>query len=220
MRKTLFLTLLLCGMAAAQPLPKNGQAFQTVIYDINGDGRKDTITLNAYNIQQEAEAYFGRLKVADAEGRVLWEGPKVKDAGDAFAFGSWPYGSSSIEWLGDIDGDKKNDLLAPQPVSDVRPPTYRRYRWVNDAFVAQPPKMLLESPAGSGVFVWSDPVDWDGVSALTWVSKVSGAPSIIVDVTAAKKGGGAEYWSGQAKLTPGKSLKVSSWIKPLAPLNN
>lgn len=206
---------MLGGLAWAQPLPRTGDAFQTVHFDLDQDGRKETLTLAAYNVISESDSYFGRLKVADASGRFLWTAPRVQSAAENFAFGSWPFGWSNIEWLGDIDHDKKFELLSPEPVSDLRPITYRRYRWQNNAFVPLPPKMLLEIPLGSGHFRWSSVVEWDGVTPIAWVAKLSESPSVVAEVVSVRSGD--KILGGRAKMKMGRDgLHVASWLAPLA----
>lgn len=218
MRKKLFLVLvLLTQMAYAQSLPKAGEVYESVSCDLNGDGKVEKIELSAYGINAESEMFWGRLRVKDSSGKVIWEAPKASKNEQPFSFGMFPYGVSGLEWVGDIDGDGKIELISPAPVSDVRPPTYRRYRWTGTAFQALGDKMLLENPAGSGTFLWRDPFEWDGVQPLTWVSQLSGGPGKCVgDVTASRPGG--EVWGGQAQFSGnGLGLTARTWLKKLGP---
>ena len=215
--KLLVAFALLTNVALAQPLPKVGEVYQSVKYDLNQDGKTETIGLAAYNINADAQMFWGRLQVTDSAGKIIWQGPQVTKNEQPFSFGEFPYGVSGLEWVGDIDGDGKAELISPAPVSDVRPPTYRRYRWTGKIFEALSSKMLLESPAGSGKFLWRDPFEWDG-GPLTWVSSMSGAPSKkIVEVTSYRADGAT--WGGQAETSGnGLGLTVSSWTKKLGPV--
>lgn len=209
------------GLALAQDLvqdlPQAGAVYETVTVDLDGNGTAEKVTLTAYNVNAEEGSFMGRLRVTDGAGRLLWEAPKARDASDPFAFGSWPWGVTNLEWLGDIDGDKKVELVARAPVSDVRPPTFLRYRWKGNAFVALSPKQLLEGKPGSGKFLWRDPVDWDGVRPLTWVSSLSGAPAqIVAEVVSYRQGG--NLWGGSAQMSGnGLGLTVKRWAKKLGP---
>lgn len=218
MRKKLFLIFaLLTGLALAQTLPKSGEVYESASCDLNRDGKIEKIELTAYNIDADAEMFWGRLRVKDASGKVLWEAPKASEVEQPFAFGMWPYGVSGLEWVGDIDGDGKIELISPAPVSDVRPPTYRRFRWTGKGFEALSPKMLLETPAGSGRFLWRDPIEWDGQQPLSWVSQLSGGPGkCLGDVTSYRADGA--MWGGQAQLTGnGLGLTAGTWLKKLGP---
>ena len=214
MQTTLTLLILLTGLAVAQPLPQAGQVYQTRKCDLNGDGKPERVELVAYRIQRESDSHWGQLRVVSSAGKLLWKGPQASTAGEAFAFGSWPYGVSDLEWLGDVDGDGQVDLLSPAAISDVRPTTYRRYRWTGSAFEAMPKKMLLEKAPGSGQFVWTDPINWDGQKPLTWVMSLAGSPDLIATVYSWRRGG--EGWIGKAKMVGSPTaLKVSQWLNPL-----
>lgn len=218
MRTKLFFTFLfLTNLALAQELPKVGDVYQAVSCDLNRDGKAEKLELVAYNINTEAEMFWGRLRVKDAAGKVLWEAPQATETEQPFAFGMWPYGVSGLEWVGDIDGDGKVELISPAPVSDVRPQTYRRFRWTGRGFEALSPKMLLETPAGSGKFLWRDPIEWDGQQPISWVSQLSGGPGKCVgDVTSSRADG--VLWGGQAQFRgDGLGLTATSWLKKLGP---
>lgn len=217
MRSTLGLTLLLCALAWGQDLPKAEQSYDSVSIDLDKDGELETVSLTAYNIDKANNMWWGQLQVSNSSGKLIWQAPKAKNEQDPFSFGSFPYGESNLEWLGDIDGDGHIELVSPTPQSDVRPPTYRRFRWKNNEFVAMGPKMLLENPIDSGTFTWRDPIEWDGVSAITWIASLSGTPKeIIASVTAIKQDG--SIWLGTAKMAGnGLGVKAVSWTKKLAP---
>lgn len=216
--KRLLLTALLLGAPLlAQGLPKAGQAYQSLSYDLDGNGKMEKISLVAYNIDLSEEMFWGRLRVSDASGKTLWEAPKASEIDQPFAFGMWPFGAAGLEWMGDIDGDGKVELLSPRPISDLRPPTYRRYRWTGKAFASLGSKMLLESPVGSGKFLWRDPIEWDGLQPITWVSSFSDKPGQnTVEVTSYRAGGAV--WGGQAQVSGnGLGLTVTSWRRKLGP---
>jgi hypothetical protein len=205
--------------AWAQDLPKAGKVYKELKFDLNLDGKTERIGLVAYNPHKESDSYWGQLTVWDIKGKQLWQAPKVKDQRGDFAFGSWPFGASTIDWIGDLDGDKQVDLISAQPQSDVRPPTYNRYQWDGKKFQALPAMMLLESPAGSQTFHWTKASQWDGETPLTWVMSMSGSPkNPIIDVTSYR--GAGKYASGQATIrADAKGVTVKKWLKRLTPSN-
>lgn len=209
------LGLMITTAVLAQPLPKAGQAYESKSIDLTGDGKAEKVVLIAHNINSDAESFAGQLRVLSSQGKVLWQGPKLTRSGVPFSFGSWPYGVSGLAWLGDIDGDKKIELLSPNPVSDVRPFTFQRYRWDGKAFRNLGQKMLLESAPNSGRFLWKDPVEWDGVSPLTWAMTPTGDPSrCLVEVMSYAADG--QYRTGQATMKgDGLGLTVTGWVRPM-----
>lgn len=213
----LFALTTLVGPAAGQTLPKAGQSYQLQTYDLDRNGKPEKIVLVAYKVNPDEGSYWGRLKVLDSAGQVLWAAPTATAVEQPYAFGNWSYGSSGLEWLGDIDGDGKADLLSPAPVSDVRPTTYRRFRWTGKLFQALSPKMLLAPMGASGNFAWRDPIEWDGVQPLTWVMSLSGGPSrVVADVMSYRNDG--SIWVGKALgKGNGLGLQVTSWLRPLGP---
>ncbi len=208
------LVLMLSGIALAQPLPRAGQVYESKSLDLTGDGKPEKVVLVAYNIDKEMEGFLGQLRVLDGQGKVLWQAPKVTRSGLPFSFGSWPYGVSGLQWLGDIDGDKKIELISPEPVSDVRPFTFQRYRWDGKAFRSLGRKMLLESSPGSGRYLWRDPIEWDGVSPLSWAMTLSGDPARC-EAEVISYGKNGEITSGKAVMKgDGLGLTVTSWLRP------
>jgi hypothetical protein len=51
--------------------------------------------------------------VSDADGKVLWRSPEVRDANHPLAFGEFDFGSSLPEFAGDVDRDGTVEMLAP-----------------------------------------------------------------------------------------------------------
>ena len=217
MKNTFLMILLLSASVLAEPLPQVGDVYQKLSYDLTGDGKPEQIGLAAYKINKEAEAYFGQLTVWSPSGKVLWRAPQAKSHTDAFAFGVFPFGISPLEWIGDLDGDSRIELLSPRPQSDVRPPTYRRYRWTGKGFEALAPKMLLESTPTSDIYSWTTPKQWDGVHPLAWVMKISGPSKQPTAQICSSKSGGLLWW-GEARVEGAPTgLRVTRWTTPLAP---
>lgn len=193
--------LLLTAIAAADP--KAGQLYQTVRADLNGDGKPEKIGLVAYG--HFPEGYYGRLKVWDSGGKLLWQAPTVQSSDQPFAFGQWPYGSSTLEWV------SPQELISAKPQSDVRPTTFKRFRWTGSAYQPLGNAYLLQD--GSDSFAWSKPFEWDGLKPLTWV--VSLVKAHEGNVMAVK--GGDQYQGGTAELQPtGKGFRVTRWVKKLS----
>lgn len=217
LKRLLLSLLVLSTPVLAQAPPKVGQTYQSVSYDLNGDGKSEKVSLVAYRVDPAEEMFWGRLQVSDSSGKLIWKAPPASEIDQPFAFGMWPFGAAGLEWLGDVDGDGKVELLSPRPISDLRPPTYRRYRWTGKAFASLGPKMLLESPAGSGKFLWRDPIEWDGMQPLTWVSSFSGGPGQMKVAVTSYRSGGA-VWGGEAEVRGnGLGLSVTRWTQKLGP---
>lgn len=192
----MLLLLLLAVGAGADP--KGGQVYRSVKADLNGDGKLEKIGLVAYG--HSAEGYYGRLKVWDASGKLLWQAPVVKSSDEPFAFGSWEYGASNIEWVG------PSELISAQPQSDVRPTTFKRFRWTGSAYEPAGNGFLLQSGDG---FVWSKPFEWDGVKPLTWVTSL--VEGTVLSVR------GDQYLNGTAQLEPtAQGFRVVRWLKKLS----
>lgn len=212
----LALGLALAVAALAQGLPGSGQVYESKSIDLTGDGKPEKVVLVAYNIDDEAQSFSGQLKVIGSQGELLWQAPKQTSPSRPFAFGAWPYGVSGLQWLGDIDGDRKIELLSTEPVSDVRPFTFQRYRWEGKAFRSLGRKMLLESKPGSGRYVWRDPVEWDGETPLSWAMTLSGDPARC-EAEVMSYGANGEIRSGKALMKgDGLGLSVVSWLRPMS----
>lgn len=213
---SLCLGLTLTIAVLAQGLPRSGQVYESKTLDLTGDGQQEKIVLVAYNIDREVQSFSGQLRVLDSRGQLVWQAPKQTRSDRPFAFGAWPYGVAGLQWLGDIDSDGKIELLSTEPVSDIRPFTFQRYRWEGKAFRSLGRKMLLESKPGSGRYLWRDPIEWDGVSALSWAMTLSGDPARC-EAELMAYGANGEIRSGQAVMKgDGLGLSVVSWLRPMS----
>lgn len=210
--------LALAPLALAQSdFPHEGHIYESVAVDLNGDHKPDKVGLMAYRVDDNG--YWGQLRVWDSSGQVLWQGPKTNQnypqaqGDETLFFGAWPHGVCGLEAVGDLDGDGKVELISTQPQSDVRPTTFRIFRWNGKAFAYVEPRQLFETPLGSGNFVWSKPTRWNGSTAVSWVSSFDfKAKGWVVDITTS--GGGLKM--GKAKLVPTRSgFQVQSWVEKL-----
>jgi hypothetical protein len=111
----------------AQEFPTaNDQVYESVEVDLNGDGISEKIQLRSYGLDGDS-VYYGQLEVTDLDGNVLWKGPRPEQPFDDYAFGGWHIGLSGLDIVGDLNSDGTVELLSATPISDVRPPTYRRF---------------------------------------------------------------------------------------------
>ncbi len=133
-------------------------------YDLEGNGRKETILVVPFKKAEEGE--FCYLVVLDENGNIVWSGPRKADAENPMVFGEWDYGISMPEVIGDIDADGMIELIAPDPQSDVSPTAFRVLRWIDGAFRHARTSVLMERPPASGNFVWGDAESYQGV----WIS--------------------------------------------------
>lgn len=200
MKKLIALLLLSTAVQAQQP--KAGQLYQSTQADLNGDGKPEKIGLVAYG--HFPAGFFGRLKVWDSSGKLLWQAPAVKTPQDAYAFGQWEYGSSTIEWVGN------GELISAKPQSDVRPTTYKRFRWTGSAFQPNGVGYLLSDDSEN--YNWTKPFEWDGMKPLNWVVSLA-KDRQDSNIMAAH---GDQYMGGTAELQPTSAgFKVTRWIKKL-----
>jgi hypothetical protein len=156
-------------------LPKEGQVYEKLSRDLDGDGKPETIGLVAYRIQKESDSHWGRLTVWGPGQKLLWQSPPCKEARQPMAFGVWPFGSSRLQWLGSIGGQMQ--LISAEAQSDLRPPNYRRYRWNGKAFEWFATQQLIQSSAG--VFEWTKQ-EWDGNRPITWINDFKGSQQVEV----------------------------------------
>jgi len=164
---------------------KEGDLFEKKTFDIDGDGAIETIALRACNLQidksngtEEIMSYHGRLTVLKNAGGVektLWEasmppsGYEGKRDSVDFIFGD--FGLEVIEAFGNITATKAVEIISPSLQSDLRPVTYRLFRWDNKEFKTAKFGVLkgkLESP---DKFSWSEYKDAD-VDKCSWVGKI------------------------------------------------
>lgn len=211
-----FVLLAVCILAAcaANESPKKGEIYQTISVDLDKDGQKEKVCLRAFAVGEEG--YYGQLLVMDAKGKMLFEGPEVKDDSTFPAFCTGDFGISRMDVAGDIDGDGSIELVSPALQSDVRPVTHRVLRWKGSRFVPVRAKTLLETSRGSRVLAWSD-------STGTWPSK----RCWVQRLTAVTKPGEvtAELWRANGKTEIGKAVlssraggyRVMKWLTKLTP---
>ncbi len=205
--RTLLLFVLLITCVSAQPQPKAGQVYQSVQVDLNNDGKPEKVGLVAYG-HNPSGGFFGRLKVWDSSGKLLWQAPLAKSSDESFAFGMWEYGSSTIQWVG------PQELISARPVSDVRPTTFKRFRWTGSAYQPLANQFLLKDSEES--FRWTKPFDYDGLKQLTWV--VDFTQTLEGNVCACKTGGMTQSGRAQLKATP-SGMTITRWNEKMGSNN-
>lgn len=125
---------------------------QKIAVDLNGDGKKEFVVLKPYTV---GESSRGQLLVLDSTGKILWTGPRIKDAHSSspWAFlGEFDMGD--ISWIDDYDGDGRVDLCASYQKSDVRPTHFRLFHWNGKGFVYDKSGMLVPAPQKPATFEW------------------------------------------------------------------
>lgn len=205
LRPTVCILMLLAAGAWAQPTKK----FQV---DLNGDGKAEKIELR-YSGKGESGDYY-HLVVLDAEGNSIWSGPKVMDEDNPLVFGSWHFGVSLPQAVGDMDGDGAVELIAPAPQSDVSPTAFRILRWTSNAF--KPLKTTIYLATGNNLDrLWSAKSDqYEG----RWISafeSIEPGNTATVEITEYHGEGGVK--TGKAVVTlDAEGATIQKWIKPLA----
>jgi hypothetical protein len=141
---------------------------RTLGADLDGDERQEVIALRKFASKEVGDFY--QLLVADDDGCILWEGPKVIDSDNDYIFGEWDFGISMPEYAGDIDKDGYVELLAPAPQGDVSPVYFRILKWRDGRFVVQQPKVLMLTDAERSRLEWLNPApSYTGI----WVSDIN-----------------------------------------------
>ena len=185
------------------------------VEDVNGDGAMEKIVTRKFASRPEGDYYY--LSVLDDQGKLIWTGPKVTETENKLVFGNWDFGVSLPELLMDLDADGAFELIAPAPVSDVSPVSFRVLRWNKDGFEPVRTARLLEAPRDSGMYPWSDSDDFMG----RWISsfkKVAGGVLIEVEITDYREG--ETMRAGSALVKPIESgFKVEKWLKPMKPVD-
>lgn len=210
-RCLLVLIACLLPTSALADFPALGQVYQSFAVDLNRDGKSEKIELRAHFVDEDS--YAAQLSVRDAAGKLLWQGPKAQPRSPFAAaqpvFGSWPYGNSGISLVTDLDGDGSIELLSDQPVSDVRPVSWRVFRWTGKAFAYVHTRRLLEKKPGSGQFIWQ-PAQQEGN---TWIAAIQAqGQELRAEIWVNQPNG--EVWTGQAAVVKRPSgFQVSRWLK-------
>lgn len=164
--RTLLCVLFLGSVSASAQL--GGQLFA----DLDGDGEAETVSWVPFAEDADLGTFY-RLQVSDPAGNVIWKGAELKDIDHPMIFGEWHFGVSLPQLVADIDLDGKIELVAPEPQSDVSPTWFRILEWRQGRFYLSRSAALLETPKGSGTFVWYEGEDYTG----TWISEFSAANS-------------------------------------------
>lgn len=196
---------------------KDGQIYQNLKYDLNRDGKTETIQIKVYGLAESE--WFAQILVRDDKGKLLWQGPHNKNRQDPLVFGNFNYGSAMPQALGDFNGDGKIELIATSPVSDLRPQSFRLFVWQGKKFVFVAEKTLLENLAGSGIYRWGKVWGADcGTPHGLWIMAVKADKDpgrYLVEVLS------ADSLLGVAKAVPtAQGFKILNWQKKLRPLGN
>lgn len=188
------------------------QSTRSLRIDLDGDGTPERIGWEEFANTEDLGSFL-QLVVYDASGKALWKGPSKADPDNPLVFGEWHFGVSVPEIAADIDGDGAIELIAPAPQSDVSPTLFRILRWIDGAFSPVKQAALMESPSGSGTFLWSEAEIWEG----TWISSfvgINGDGSMQVNVT---------HYLSEEPMRTGKAnvtvieggFQVRDWTTPL-----
>lgn len=181
---------------------------ETLTAGLNGSGKPCTITRRV--AAKDGDNTFHQVIVSDADGRILWRSPDVRDTDHAFAFGEFDFGSSLPEFAGDLDRDGTVKMLVPAPQSDVSPTFFRVFRWNGSAFEPQFSRAITGQARKGALLSWTgNPRNGD-----YWVQRWHGASvdgGWIVDLVALTKDN--QIFMGTAVLVPKKGkFQLLRWI--------
>ncbi len=228
MKKRIWASLAICaGMLASlgsapalaqddggyQP-PRLNRTYQQLTGDLDRDGRMERVALIPFSVDEKRDTYFMQLVVFDSAGKVLWKSPRVADANNNQVWGSFMFGSTNLVVLHDIDGDGRPELINTQPQSDVRPATYRVWKWDGSKFNYLFSARAIETELGSGFFAW-DKQTWDSRDNTCWITGLKHKNGRLVgNMLSYKEGASNPYAPGSAylRVTP-KGFEVEEWIE-------
>ena len=179
--------------------------------DFDGDGKQETIGWTPFASKTEGTYY--QLLLFDDDGCIVWKGPRIPSDQNPLVALSLDTGIAIPELAADIDGDGKDELLIPQPQSDVSPQYYRRLRWDGRTLKPMAAAVLMMKESRSSCFTWVRNV----VKGRTWVASlgrdVSG--SILAEITRLSPDGSrAEKGRAFLRLVPGGAV-VARWDETL-----
>jgi len=97
--------------------------------DLDGDGRMETIRLSCES-GMGCNNHF--MDVLSPEGTILFKGPRHGES--PLIFCGCEVGRYEIGALGDLDGDKRGELLTVKGPSDVSPAGFLLFRWNGAGF--------------------------------------------------------------------------------------
>lgn len=117
---------------------------QTLKVDLNGDGKPESFVLKRLGEQ-------ARLVVLDSQGRTLWQAPRT----ELFLFGG-PLDGGDLQAAGDLDGDKRVDLVGTYQKSDVSPTRFRWFRWTGSRLELVSQGYLCPLSQRPGTFKFSE----------------------------------------------------------------
>ncbi len=157
----MFLFLSLSAIAcAAEKVQAVGEIYRTFRVDLDNNGYLENIDVLIYEIKDEG--WYARIMVYDRRKNLIWSSPETTRTVNHLVFGSWDWGASIPEVIGDIDGDSKVEMIVPAPVSDVRPVPFRLYRWNGTAFQYLSQRALVASQKSPGIFNWTATPNYEG----------------------------------------------------------
>jgi len=158
--------------------------------------------------------------LTDASGKAVWQGPTQGAGGDPTVFFCRDFGFYWPQAAGDLDGDGRIEILAQDPQSDVSVSSYTLIRFSRELApsVAFSGRGLVETPLGSGRFLWTDPdFPSKNVRWIMNVATVAADGTMTVPVYEYAGLAGSELRTGTAKVRlEADGAVLVSWVKPLA----
>lgn len=143
----------------AQAAPRVGTIVQRMTGHITGPSSNDTAAVRVFRIIKDGP-WYGQLLVLRRDGSMRWQGPRSTDFKNHLVFWGGIAGDTTLEAVGDFLGDGHGAVVVLEAQSDVRVEHFRVLRWNGKELTFVRSEGLVETPEGSGHFVWdanSDP---------------------------------------------------------------
>lgn len=192
---------------------RDGEVYFSRSFDLDRNGEVEEVGLIArMTPSSHGRGYEGHLQVVDAAGLQVWRSTQPVH------WGRGPNGNL-LNYVGDLDADGRVEVVVSELDQMGGPPHLDMWKSQGTSFrKVVDRKLLLESPRGSGHYLWkaeAKPRMGRGWFVGRWVDgfRDPRGGAIVADLTVA--GSDFQSASGQALLVPYPGgYAISRWVDP------